>query len=86
MKIPGLGDCPSTKVNCTEPGLCPNAPMGACLLLAYWYFSTRARKNKNHVDLDPDYAMDLIAIYLSLTLNKLENKIPPHLLMGRQQP
>ena len=50
MKIPGLGDRPSTKVNCMEPRLCPNAPMGACLLLAYRYFSTRTRKNKNHVE------------------------------------
>ena len=50
MKIPGLGDRPSTKVNCMEPRLCPNAPMGACLLLTYRYFSTRARKNKNRVE------------------------------------
>ena len=51
MKIPGLGDRPSTKVNSMEPRLCPNAPMGACLLLTHRYFSTRTRKNKNRVDL-----------------------------------
>ena len=50
MKIPGLGDRPSTKVNSMEPRLCPNALMGACLLLTHRYFSTRARKNKNLVD------------------------------------